>query len=56
MRLLIWLIIGHVDSIDNETYMADFKELDKDEDGGIGFGDLNRWISSKIETVGKLMF
>lgn len=39
--------------IDTDTYMRDFQELDKDEDGGIGYGDLKIWIEKKIATEGK---
>jgi len=33
--------------IDHETYLKDFDALDKDHDGGVTFGELERWVSAK---------
>lgn len=35
--------------IDQETYLADFDSLDKDHDGGVTFGELERWVTSKAQ-------
>ena len=32
--------------------MEDFKALDKDEDGGIGYGEFQKWITEKITKEG----
>jgi archaellum component FlaF (FlaF/FlaG flagellin family) len=34
--------------VDSELYYADFAQLDKDEDGGVTFVELKRWIDNKI--------
>lgn len=33
--------------------MEDFRSLDKDQDGSIGFGDLKNWVISKQSAEGK---
>lgn len=36
--------------IDSETYMADFNLIDKDHDGGISFGELQKWVLAKVKS------
>lgn len=33
--------------IDSDTYIADFAAIDKDHDGGVTFGELQKWIMDK---------
>ena len=32
--------------------MNDFQAIDKDEDGGISFVEIKKWIESKAEVIG----
>ena len=34
--------------VDSETYYADFEQIDKDHNGGIGFVELKKWIDVKV--------
>ena len=35
--------------IDSDTYMSDFNAIDRDHDGGITYGELQRWILQKVK-------
>lgn len=38
--------------MDSSTYMDDFNAIDKDRDGGITFGELQKWVMEKAKTQG----
>lgn len=38
--------------MDSSTYMDDFNAIDKDHDGGITFGELQKWVMEKAKSQG----
>ena len=45
---LDWLYVY----MDSATYLEDFNAIDKDHDGGITFGELQKWVVDKAKTQG----